>query len=31
MAETLINKVANSRLITLKLEDYWPAAQMATF
>jgi hypothetical protein len=31
MAETLINKVANSRLITLKLEDYWPATQMATF
>lgn len=31
MAAPLINKVANSKLITLKLEDYWPTAQTATF
>jgi hypothetical protein len=31
MAAPLINKVANSKLITLKLEDYWPAAPLATF
>lgn len=31
MAEILINKVANSKLITLKLEDYWPSAPTATF
>lgn len=29
MAETLVNKVANSRLITLKLEEYWPKAPFA--
>ncbi|MBC6994879.1 DUF2480 family protein [Neolewinella lacunae] len=27
----LVNKVANSRLVTLKLEDYWPAAPFAVF
>ncbi|MFK8165364.1 MAG: DUF2480 family protein [Lewinella sp.] len=31
MPETLVNKVANSRLITLKLEEYWPTAAFATF
>lgn len=31
MAETLVNKVANSKLITFKLEDYWPEAAFATF
>lgn len=31
MAAPLINKVANSKLITLKLEDYWPASPRATF
>ena len=31
MPETLVNKVANSRLITLKLEEYWPAAAFAAF
>lgn len=31
MAAPLINKVANSKLITLKLEDYWPTSQTATF
>lgn len=31
MAAPLINKVANSKLITLKLEDYWPAASRAAF
>ena len=31
MAAPLINKVANAKLITLKLEDYWPAAPTAAF
>lgn len=31
MPETLVNKVANSRLITLKLEEYWPTAAFAAF
>ena len=31
MPETLVNKVANSRLITLKLEEYWPTAAFAIF
>ncbi|MEM9528908.1 MAG: DUF2480 family protein [Bacteroidota bacterium] len=31
MAETLVNKVANSKLITFKLEDYWPDAAFAAF
>ncbi len=31
MAAPLVNKVANSKLITLKLEDYWPTTSMATF
>ncbi|TXF83560.1 DUF2480 family protein [Neolewinella aurantiaca] len=31
MAAPLVNKVANSKLITLKLEDYWPSAPMASF
>ncbi len=30
MAETLVNKVANSRLITLKLEEYWPDVSFAS-
>jgi hypothetical protein len=30
MADTLINKVANSRLITFKLEEYWPTAPFAS-
>jgi len=31
MPDTLVNKVANSRLITLKLEEHWPAATFAAF
>jgi hypothetical protein len=31
MSEVLINKVANSGLITLDLEKYLPAGEMATF
>ncbi|HWJ92438.1 MAG TPA: DUF2480 family protein [Flavisolibacter sp.] len=31
MSETIVNKVANSGLITLNLEDYLPSAEMATF
>jgi len=31
MAAPLVNKVANAKLITLKLEDYWPATPTATF
>lgn len=31
MADTLVNRVAASGLITLKLEDYWPEAGFATF
>lgn len=31
MPDTLVNKVANSSLVTLKLEDYWPKAAYATF
>ena len=29
MADTLVNKVANARLITLKLEEHWPTAPFA--
>ncbi|MEM9928416.1 MAG: DUF2480 family protein [Bacteroidota bacterium] len=31
MADTLVNKVAKSSLITLKLEEYWPSAPFASF
>lgn len=31
MAEALVNRVAASKLITLKLEDHWPKAPLATF
>lgn len=30
MADTLVNKVANARLLTLKLEEYWPRAPFAS-
>ena len=31
MADTLVNRVAASKLITLKLEDHWPTVEFATF
>ncbi len=31
MSDTLVNKVANSRLLTLKLEEYWPSRPFVAF